>query len=92
MNINGNDGPTLKNVFTCKNCKFLINAVLGSKKPYKCFNDDNIKNYHLGFSFMLGDIGDELITPDFCPFLIKKMRTEKLKELDEYRRTEEKIA
>ena len=42
---------------------------------------------------MKGDIGDELITPEeFCPYLLKKSRNEKLKEIDyEYKRAEEEI-
>ena len=92
MNINRKDGPTLKNVFTCKDCKWLIRAVLGSTKPYKCFHDNNIKEYSNSFEYMLGDVGDELITPGICPYLIKRMRIEKLKNINyEYRRTEETI-
>ena len=94
MNINGKDGPTLKKIFTCKGCKHLSNSVLGglNGKPFKCFHNDLVMKYNTSFNLMMGDIGYEQITPENCPFLIKKMRNEKLKEIDEYRRTEEKIA
>lgn len=91
MNINGTDVPTLKKVFTCEGCKWIINAVIGSNKPYKCFHDENIINYNKGYQYMLGDVGSELITPEFCPYLVKKLRTEKLKEINEHRRTQEEI-
>ena len=85
MNINGNDGPTLKKVFSCDGCKWLSNSVLGGQKPFKCFHDELITKYNTSFNLMLGDIGNELITPEICPYLMKKMRAEKLKELYEYR-------
>jgi hypothetical protein len=87
------DGPTLKKVFTCENCKWLSNSVLGglNGKPFKCFHDDLANGYNTSFDLMKGDIGEELITPENCPYLIKKLRTEKLKEINEYRRTEENI-
>lgn len=83
MNINGNDGPTLKKFFTCKGCKYLSKSTMGGKigyKPYKCFHDSIIKNSNR-FNIMIGDIDESQITPDFCPFLILKERKEKLKEL-----------
>ena len=94
MNINGKDGPTLKQIFTCDGCKYLSYSVLGGMngKPFKCFHDNLVMKYSTSFDLMKGDIGEELITPENCPYLIKRMRTEKLKEINEYRRTEEKIA
>lgn len=89
MNINGKNGPTLKQVFTCENCKWLGNSVLGGmtgRKPFKCFNAE-ISKYDSNLNIMLGNISEELITPKFCPFLLKKIRNEKLKEIEnEYRR------
>jgi hypothetical protein len=92
LNINGNDGPSLKKFFTCENCKWLSNSVLGmggGSKPFKCFHDEIIRKYDSSFNLMLGDISEEMITPEICPYLIKKMRNEKLKELYEHRGTEE---
>lgn len=88
MNFDGKDGPTLKKVFSCEGCKWLSTSIpggLSGRKPFKCFHDKIIKKYDNSFNLMLGDIGDELITPEICPYLMKKMRTEKLKELYEYR-------
>jgi hypothetical protein len=95
LNINGKDGPTLKHIFTCEGCKYLSNSVLGGwtgKYPFKCFHDELANGYNTSFDLMMGNIGEELITPENCPYLIKRMRTEKLKEINEYRRTEENIA
>ena len=86
MNPNGIDGPTLKKLFTCENCKWLSNSVLGGlsgKKPFKCYHDSFVNGYNTSFDLMMGNIGEDLITPENCPYLIKKMREEKLKELNE---------
>lgn len=83
MNINGKNGPTLKKIFSCDNCKYLINITLNNithKYQYKCYHDDIIKNNNR-FNIMMGDVSADKITPYFCPFLINKMRNEKLKEL-----------
>ena len=84
MNINGKEGPTLKKLFTCEYCKYLGSSVLGNlgRKQYKCYYNketktDTIKNLKL----IDGDIDSSKITPDFCPFLIKELRFEKLNEL-----------
>ncbi len=80
MNINGKDGPTLKKIFTCEGCKYLSDSVsIYYKKPHKCYHP-NIFNSK-SFNNMNGDIDINMITPDFCPFLIKEMRFEKLNEL-----------
>lgn len=81
MNINGDEGPKLKYIFTCENCKYLGKSVLGKlgKFENRCFFYKNEDNKLI--NLMDGNIGIEKITPDFCPFLIKKMRIEKLKEL-----------
>ena len=84
LNINGDDGPILKKFFTCDNCKFLGNsAVSFSTNPYKCYYDDVLKKDLSSFKLMWGDIGENKITPLFCPFIIKKIRNEKLKEINE---------
>ena len=85
MNINGKDGPTLKQIFTCDGCKYLGLSAFGSygKKPFKCFHDKFIASYTTSFHLMTGEIGEDQITPESCPFLLKKIRNEKLKELNE---------
>jgi hypothetical protein len=87
LKINGNDGPTLKKIFSCEGCKFLSDSPIykmskiknGNK--HKCFHPDVIDTKNRIF-LMIGDISDQMITPSFCPFMIKKSRTEKLKELN----------
>lgn len=83
MNSNGKDGPTLKKIFSCEKCKYLSKATLNgvsSRYKYKCYHD-NIISTSTRFDVMLGDISHNMITPDFCPFLMKMNRTEKLKEI-----------
>jgi len=98
LNPNGIDGPTLKQIFICEGCKWLSMSILGSLSgtfPFKCFHNELLPGgrYDNQFNLLKGDIGIELITPDWCPYLLKKIRTEKLKELNnEYRRTEETSA
>jgi len=94
MNINGKDGPTLKQVFTCEECKWLGPSLFSGygKNSFHCFNNEFVEKYNSNFNLMNGDIGDEMITPEFCPSLIKRMRNEKLKELNEYRGTQDEIA
>jgi len=83
LNINGDEGPTLKKFFTCDNCKFLgTSAISFSNEPYKCYHDDFIKQNLTTFKLMSGDINSDKITPSFCPFIISKIRKEKLKELE----------
>ena len=90
MNINGKDGPTLKRLFICEECKWLGPSVFSGygKYPFHCFNEESPRKYNSNFNLMKGDIGDDMITPEFCPYLIKQMRNEKLKEINEYRRTQ----
>lgn len=81
MNVNGNEGPTLIKIFSCSNCKYLSNKTLNNITfKYKCYHDDIIKNANR-FDIMLGDVSYDKITPDFCPFLKSKIRSEKLKQL-----------
>ncbi len=74
------EGPTLKSFFTCIKCEYLITSIISDfgKYPYKCFHDDVIRK---NLNIIRGDIGSDKITPAFCPFLIKKLRTEKFKEI-----------
>lgn len=79
---NGNNGPKIKRVFTCEKCKFLCEATVFSKyNPYKCFHNDIIKD-QASYNLMNGDIGSDKIAPEFCPYLAKKTRLEKLKRIE----------
>ena len=42
-----------------------------------------MKETKANMNIMIGDIGPDKITPDFCPFIVKKLRNEKLKEIYE---------
>ena len=79
------EGPVLIKVFSCKDCIHLKNSALSynTKKPYSCYHDDIIM-IKSGPQLMLGNIGSDKITPDFCPFLFKRIRIEKLKLLQSY--------
>ena len=86
VNIDGIDGPILKKIFTCENCKFLGETTFsgyGVKNPYRCYHPDIIKDKLNATIIATGDISDNKITPNFCPYILRKMRNEKLKELDE---------
>ena len=85
LNINGTDGPVLKQIFTCDSCKYLSRSAFGyyGKNPYKCYHEDIMGAKINNINIMIGDIAIDKITPEFCPFLMKKMRNEKLKKLDE---------
>ena len=82
MNLNGNEGPTLKKIFTCENCKFLSDASILHNYPYKCYHDEILRNGLTTIKLMTGNIGRDKITPLFCPYLIKQLRKEKLKALE----------
>jgi hypothetical protein len=84
LNINGNDGPTLKKVFTCEDCKWLSKA---SFNGFICLHSDLVLN-KTSFQLMLGSINNDKITPKNCPYLKQKERVEKLKQLYEYRRND----
>ena len=79
------EGPLLIRVFTCKDCIYLKNSPISfnTKKPYSCYHD-NIVMLKNGPQLMLGNIGSDKITPEFCPFLFKRQRVEKLKLLQNY--------
>ena len=83
MNPDGNDGPSVKSVFSCADCKFLGKPVIGAYGgvPYKCYHYDMIRDKSSPY-LMTGNISLDKITPSFCPLLMKKLRTEKLKELN----------
>jgi len=86
------NGPKIKKIFSCDGCEFLDLSTFGkysknsniqkmlSNTPYKCYHDNIVKNQN-SFDLMAGDINEYKITPTFCPFLMNKMRNEKLKEL-----------
>ena len=88
VNIDGVDGPVLKKIFTCQDCKFLGETTFGNygiKKPFRCYHPDIIKDKLNMTTIASGDIGSDKITPIFCPYIVRKMRNEKLKELDNVR-------
>jgi hypothetical protein len=83
LNINGREGPILKKVFTCDGCKWFGDAALSvGRKKYRCNHYSVIHGKSTSFELMMANIDFERITPDFCPFLMLKMRNEKLKELN----------
>lgn len=74
-------GPVLLRVFSCKDCEHLKKATLFTNRtPYMCFHDNVIKEMN-GVQLVSGNIGKDKITPEFCPFLFKINRVEKLKSL-----------
>jgi len=78
------EGPVLLRIFSCKDCEHLKKASIGlAKNPYSCYHNDIIMKKN-GPQIMLGDIGKDKITPEFCPFLFKRQRVEKLKLLQNY--------
>jgi len=80
-----NDGPTLKHFFTCDRCKYLTKVTSSSMMAnnYRCFHDNVLSQEVSGYSFIIGNIPSSKITPSFCPFLMKKLRKEKLKKINE---------
>jgi hypothetical protein len=81
LNPDGNDGPSVKSVFSCADCKYLGESVIAyGKKPYKCFHEETLK-YSRTIN-LNGDISIDKITPSFCPLLMKKLRAQKLKEIN----------
>jgi len=78
-----NEGPSVKKFITCSGCIHLKDATFTDfgNKPYKCFHDDIIKNSITSYDIMKGDINANKITPSYCPFLVKKLRLEKIKNL-----------
>lgn len=83
MDINGKEGPTLKKLFSCEGCKYLGKSVLGDlgRKPYKCYFNDEQDKVVRNLKLIDGNIDSSKNTPEFCPFLIREMRFEKLNEL-----------
>jgi hypothetical protein len=75
------NGPTLIKVFTCEGCRYLShNTLLGD---YKCYHDKIIKKDLTSYSLLVGDIKYDKITPAFCPFLLRKIRSEKIKKIND---------
>jgi len=88
VDINGNTGPEIKikKYFSCEGCQWLGN-VYGDNQKYSCLHPDVTSNYKDDTEFMykifMGNIDNkDLKTPTFCPYLIKKLRLEKLKEIN----------
>ena len=86
MDISGNEGPKIKKVFTCVGCKWLGKGegVYDNQKP-SCFHPDIVSKYtdqEFILKTFMGTLNKDLSTPIFCPYLIKKLRYEKLKELN----------
>ncbi len=88
MNITGNTGPRIKKNFTCEGCDFL------SSYPYEsnyikrsCLHPDVLSKYKndgdMIMKIFVGNLDSDLKTPLFCPYLIKKLRYEKLKNINE---------
>ena len=86
MDITGNDGPKIKRTFTCKGCKWL-GDVYDKRDVRSCLHPDVISQYKSDSEFIykifMGTLNSELKTPSFCPYLIKKLRYEKLKTIDD---------
>jgi hypothetical protein len=84
LNSDGIDGPILKKIFSCENCKYLGNATVGlGGLPYKCYHNDIISSFKSKYDMFSGDISSEKTTPYFCPFLFKKERLEKIKNIND---------
>ncbi len=85
MDITGNAGPKIKKIFSCEECKWLGN-VHNEYQKCSCLHPDIISKYKDDAEFMYkifsGTLNKDLSTPIFCPYLLKKMRYEKLKELN----------
>ena len=84
LNTNGTDGPKLIKKFSCENCNFLGDAAYHVRKPYKCFHPNVIKKDNTQFKIINGNITSDKITPSFCPFIMKKYRCEKIKEIEKH--------
>ena len=86
MDITGNAGPKIKKVFTCKGCQWL-GDIHGEYQKHSCLHPDVISQYKDDTEFMYkifaGTLNKDLTTPMFCPYLLKEMRREKLKEIND---------
>lgn len=85
MDLNGEqEGPKIKKIFNCDGCKWL-GHIHEEYKKYSCLHPEVILQYkddsEVIYKIFSGTINYDLKTPPFCPFLIKKLRKEKLKEL-----------
>jgi hypothetical protein len=75
MNLNGNiEGPVLKNTYSCEECKYFSDEYIWLN--YKCLHPNLVK------SFSGLEINKNKETPMFCPFLLKKLRLDKLNKLN----------
>jgi len=86
VDINGNTGPKIKKVFTCEGCKWL-GDVNYEYEIQSCLHPDVISSYkddsEIMYKIFSGNLKKDLTTPMFCPYLLKKMRLEKLKDINE---------
>lgn len=70
MNLFGKEGPTSKQYFVCDNCKFLSETPKTIWFRNLCLHPDLTAVYNF--------VDADKKTPFFCPFLLKKIREEKL--------------
>lgn len=87
MDINGNIGPKIKKIFSCEGCKWLGDIIMNPREyqKYSCLHPDVISKYsEVDFMYKVfsSTLNEDLSTPMFCPYILKKMRLEKLKKLD----------
>ena len=85
-----NEGPMIKKSFTCKGCKWLNNIYDDNSKLFNknsCLHPEVISQYKTDSEFIykifMGTLNENLETPSFCPYLLKKLRLEKLKTIDD---------
>lgn len=82
-NSGKNEGPTIKKTFICKGCMWLHEIT-----PPPLVNPFNRNKYSClypqlpQFQSISLKIADDCHTPFTCPFLLKKMREEKLNEIN----------
>lgn len=79
MDFGKNEGPKIKKTFVCEGCIWLSDISIISKQ-YFCVHPQMtiIDNDWRIFN----SIEENLLTPFTCPFLLKRMRKEKLNEIN----------
>jgi hypothetical protein len=87
LDIDGNAGPKIKKIFTCEGCEYLSSYPYGDNYIKRsCLHPDVLSKYGGDSQIMMrvfvGNIDSNLTTPMFCPYLIKKLRYEKIKEIN----------
>lgn len=87
MDITGNAGPTIKKILICEGCQWLSDIKGCEYKRYSCLHPDVISKYkddsEIVYKIFVGTLNKDLSTPMFCPYILKKMRLEKIKEIDD---------